>query len=87
VRRREFITLLGASAVSWPLVTRAQQSDRPRRIGVLMSISENSSTVAARIAAFRQEFQRRGWSEGRNIRIDYRFAGGDAHVVKSHQRA
>ena len=54
-----------------------------RRIGVLMSLSESSPTVQARIAAFRQEFQRLGWSEGRNIRIDHRFAGGDANLVRA----
>jgi putative ABC transport system substrate-binding protein len=74
VRRREFITMLGGAAVAWPLVARAQQPDRMRRIGVLVGSAEGDPETTARLAGFRQALEKRGWSEGRNIRIDYRFA-------------
>jgi putative ABC transport system substrate-binding protein len=73
VRRREFITLTGAAA-AWPLAARAQQPDRIRRIGVLAGLAEDDPEMTARLAAFRQGLEKRGWSEGRNVRIDYRFA-------------
>jgi DNA-binding LacI/PurR family transcriptional regulator len=82
VKRREFITLLG-SAVAWPLAARAQQSERVRRIGVLMGFAEDDPEAKVRLAAFRQGLEKRGWSEGRNVRIDTRFApaGAQARVV------
>ena len=73
MKRREFITLLGGAA-AWPLAARAQQSDGMRRIGVLMGLAEDDPETKARLAAFRQGLDKRGWSEGRNVRIDYRFA-------------
>ena len=83
MRRREFITLLGGAAVSWPLVARAQQAERVRRIGVLMGFAENNSRAQAHMAAFRDRLQKLGWTEGRNIRIDTRWAAFDA---ESRQR-
>src|SRR6476620_9847279 len=77
MRRREFITLLG-SAVAWPLVARAQQPDRMRRIGVLMAYAENDPEGIVRVAKFRQELERLGWSEAHNVRIDYRFTAARA---------
>jgi ABC-type uncharacterized transport system substrate-binding protein len=76
MRRRKFITLLG-SAVAWPLVSRAQQTDRLRRIGLLMTISEKEPEAQARLAAFRAGLREKGWIEGRNIQIEYRFAAGE----------
>jgi putative ABC transport system substrate-binding protein len=73
MRRREFITLLGGAAVSWPLAARAQQPDRVRRIGVLMGFAENDSQAQAMIGAFREGLQKLGWTEGRNTRIDTRW--------------
>jgi putative tryptophan/tyrosine transport system substrate-binding protein len=73
MRRRDIITLVGGGA-AWPLVARAQQSDRVRRIGVLMGFAEDDPEMKARLAGFRQGLEKRGWSEGRNVRIDYRFA-------------
>src|SRR3954464_1186169 len=72
MRRREFITLLGGAAV-WPLAARAQ-TDRMRRIGVLMGLAEGDPETTARLAAFRMGLAKRGWVEGRNIQIDYRYA-------------
>jgi putative ABC transport system substrate-binding protein len=67
MRRREFITLIGGAAMAWPLAARAQQSDRMRRIGVLMAHPENDPEFQAYVAAFRDGLQKLGWTEGRNI--------------------
>jgi putative ABC transport system substrate-binding protein len=77
MRRREFITLLGGSA-AWPLVARAQQGERMRRIGVLMSTGADDPESMARYAAFLDRLQELGWSEGRNVRIDVRWVAGNA---------
>jgi putative ABC transport system substrate-binding protein len=74
MRRREFITLVGSAMVAWPLAARAQQPDRVQRIGVLVSGTESDPENQARLAAFRQELNRFGWSEDRNVHVDYRFA-------------
>ena len=73
--RREFITLLGGAAAAWPLAARAQQPDRVRRIGVLMSNAEGSAEGQARVAALVKGLEQLGWSDGRNVRIDYRWTG------------
>jgi putative ABC transport system substrate-binding protein len=73
--RRDFITLV-ASAASWPLPGRAEPADRQRRIGVLTSGVENDPEIQEHLAGFRQGLKSLGWSEGRNIRVDYRFVGG-----------
>jgi len=73
MKRREFISLLGG-AVAWPLAARAQQPQQMRRIGVLMPFAEDDPEAKARLVAFRQGLEKRGWSEGRNIRIDTRFS-------------
>ena len=72
MRRRTFITLLGAAA-AWPRAVRAQQGERMRRIGVLTSVIETDPDFQVRFGAFRQMLQQLGWSEGHNIRFDYRF--------------
>ena len=79
MRRRKFITLLGGAAV-WPIAARAQQ-ERMRRIGVLMGLSESDAEGPPRVAAFRQELQNLGWTEGQNLQIEYRWAGGDADRI------
>jgi ABC-type uncharacterized transport system substrate-binding protein len=84
VRRREFITLLGGAAVTWPLAARAQQGERMRRIGVLMPRAANDPESLARIAAFQQGLQQWGWTEGRNVRIDTQWAGGSAEAIRKH---
>ena len=75
MRRREFITLIGGAA-AWPLAARAQQGERARRIGVLMNLADDAEGQA-RIAAFLQGLQQLGWTDGGNVRIDYRWAAGD----------
>jgi putative ABC transport system substrate-binding protein len=77
VKRREFISLVGGAAAAWPLAAGAQQSDRMRRIGVLMGYAESGSSGQALIAAFRDGLQKLGWTEGRNTRIDIRWAAPD----------
>jgi ABC-type uncharacterized transport system substrate-binding protein len=77
VKRRAFITLIGGVA-AWPLAVRAQQRDGVRRIGVLMNLAESDPETRARRAAFLQALQELGWSEGRNVRIDYRWGVGDS---------
>src|SRR6516164_8025174 len=77
MRRREFIAGLG-SVAAWPVVARAQQPERVRRIGVLMSLPANDPESAARLAAFAQELQELGWIVGRNVQIDYRWVAGEA---------
>jgi ABC-type uncharacterized transport system substrate-binding protein len=84
MRRREFITLLGSGVAGWPLAARAQQPDRVRRVGVLMNLAVGDPEGEARIAAFVQALQRLGWSDGRNLRIDHRWAGGDAGRFKGY---
>ena len=81
MRRREFIAGLGGAAV-WPLAARAQQGERVRRIGVLIGLAGDDSEAQARLAAFRQGMQQRGWSEGRNLQIDYRWAGPETERIK-----
>ena len=77
MRRREFITLLGGAAVTWPLAARAQQPERMRRIGVLMHSRADEPEGQARLLAFLQGLQGAGWVVGQNMRIDYRWAVGD----------
>ena len=75
MRRRTFIAGLG-SAVAWPLVARAQRADRMQRIGILVSADESDSETKVRLNSFKQALEALGWFEGRNLRIDYRFAIG-----------
>jgi hypothetical protein len=85
VNRREFITLLGGAAVAWPLAARAQQGERMRRIGVLVgSLPAGDSEWQARGNAFVQGLQERGWSDGRNVQIEYRWAAGDAERIRKY---
>src|ERR1700730_14402630 len=77
MRRREFICLLGGAA-AWPLGARAQQSEKMRRIGVLMNLAADDAEGQARLAAFLQGLQEAGWAVGRNVRIELRWGAGDA---------
>jgi putative tryptophan/tyrosine transport system substrate-binding protein len=78
MNRRRFITLLGGAAAAWPLAARAQQGERTRRIGVIMSNAPDDPEGQARVVTFLQGLQQSGWTDGRNVRIDYRWAAGDA---------
>jgi putative ABC transport system substrate-binding protein len=78
MRRRNFIILLGGAVAAWPFTVRAQQGDRIRRIGVHTGTSVDDPDNKARLAAFEQALQQLGWTVDGNVRIDYRFAGGDA---------
>jgi putative ABC transport system substrate-binding protein len=83
MRRREFITLLGGAAVAWPLAARAQQPDRVRRIGILLGTSESDPEAQHRIAAFIQSLREIGWSEGKDIKFEKRYAGGNPERLQS----
>jgi putative ABC transport system substrate-binding protein len=82
MKRREFITLIGGAAVTWPLAARAQQGERMRRIGVLMNLTADDPESPARLAAFAQGLADLGWTIGRNLRIDYRWAAGDPERIR-----
>jgi ABC-type uncharacterized transport system substrate-binding protein len=87
IRRREFITLLGSAAVAWPLTARGQQPDRVRLIGVLMAYAEGDLEARARVATIREELRKLGWAEGRNIRIETRWAlPDDAESIRRYAK-
>jgi putative tryptophan/tyrosine transport system substrate-binding protein len=85
MRRREFISLLGGAA-AWPFTARAQQPERMRRIDVLMAYAESDPEGQALVAAFREELQKLGWTESRNIRIDTRWAAADVELMQRFAR-
>jgi putative ABC transport system substrate-binding protein len=82
MRRREFITLLGGAA-AWPMAVRAQQGEHVRRVGVLMAGAENDPLAKPRVSAFTQALADLGWTDGRNMRIDLRWAGGDINRIRA----
>ena len=84
MRRREFITLFGVAALAVPRAARAQQADRVRRVGVLMSRAAGDPEEQARFAGFLQGLQKLGWTDGRNVRIDYRWAAADADRSRTY---
>ncbi len=84
MKRREFITLVGGAAATWPIAVRAQQGERVRRIGVLNPFTENDPEAQANLAAFREALQKLGWTEGRNLRVDYRWGGADPDRIRSY---
>ena len=83
LRRREFITLLGGAAAVWPIVARAQQAERMRRIGVLMNTTA-SPEQQTNFTAFQQALQQLGWNAGRNVQIEIRWAEGDPREIRKH---
>jgi putative ABC transport system substrate-binding protein len=83
VKRRDFITLLGG-ATAWPLGARAQQPDRVRRVGSLTSLAESDADAQAWDAAFRKRLEELGWTLGRNMEIDFRYAAGDVGRIRAY---
>ncbi len=83
MKRREFIALFGGAVTAWPLGARAQQSDRVRRIGVVLNFRDTDQEGQALLAAFRESLRELGWSEGRNFKIEYRWSPGDAAQTRT----
>ena len=85
MRRRKFIVLIGSAVAAWPLAARAQQPDRMRRLGVLISgVTEGDVEGQARVAALRLGLLEHGWVEGRNLEIDYRWGGADLSRMRDY---
>ena len=86
MKRREFISLLGGAAASWPLAARAQQSGPMRRVGVITGtgVDADDADMKARFGVFAQALEQLGWSQGRNVQIDYRFGSGNPDDIRRH---
>ena len=84
MRRREFITLLGGAAAAWPLAAGAQQGERMRRIGVLMSSAADDLDSQSRLTAFLDELERLGWTHGTNMQIEARWGAGNINALRRH---
>src|SRR5215831_17781746 len=84
IGRRRFLATLGGSAVAWPLAARAQQPERMRRVGVLMAPSDSDPEAQRWMSALRDGLEKLGWNDGRNIRIDVRWGGGDAERLRAY---
>src|SRR6266487_2907221 len=83
MRRREFITLLGGAAATWPLAARAQQGERMRRIGILMPFPPTNTEMQARVRAFREELRKRGWAASINAQFDERWTSDNMDLIRS----
>jgi putative ABC transport system substrate-binding protein len=83
MKRREVIRLIAGAAAYWPLAVRAQQTDEVRRIGVVVNVAADDPEAQASVAAFKQTLQQLGWSEGRNLQIDFRGAAGDPERMQA----
>jgi putative ABC transport system substrate-binding protein len=84
LKRRRFMSLLGGAAAAWPLTARAQQAERMLRVGVLMTAAADDSESLARVGAFLQGLQQLGWTNGRNVRLEYRWGSGDAERIRKY---
>ena len=82
MRRRDFIMLVGGAAAAWPLAAGAQQGERMRRLGVLMPFTADDLPGRARLATFVQALQQLGWTDGRNVRMEPRWGGGNAGDIR-----
>jgi putative tryptophan/tyrosine transport system substrate-binding protein len=82
MQRRDFLTLLGGAAAAWPFAASAQQPDRVRRIGVLSALAEDDPESVTRRATFEQTLKALGWTNGSNLRVDYRWSGNDADRIR-----
>jgi putative ABC transport system substrate-binding protein len=83
MKRREFISLLGGAAATWPFAARAQQGDRVRRVGILMPFPPTNAEAQARVRAFREELRKRGWAVGVNAQFDERWTGDNMDFIRS----
>ena len=83
IGRRELLAALGGAAAAWPLAARAQQNERVRRIGLLMGVADDRAGQT-RVTALKQGLQELGWTDGRNVQIETRFAGADASRIRTH---
>ena len=84
MKRRDFIKVVAGSAAAWPLVAHAQQGERTRRVTVLVGLDEQDFEAQKRVKAFRAGMRDLGWIEGRNIQIEYRFAGGNLEFINKY---
>src|SRR5262245_39771466 len=84
IGRRKFLAALGGAAVTWPLAARAQQSERVRRIGVLTNLAADDPVGQVRNTAFAQALAQLGWTVGHNLRIEHRWAAGDAERIRRY---
>jgi putative ABC transport system substrate-binding protein len=84
MRRRDFLAGIAGSTASWPMVARAQQSERMRRIGVFMSTAEDDPVGQSRLAAFQKAMQQLGWNEGRNVHMDTRWGTNDTDLYRKY---
>src|SRR5262245_2283257 len=82
--RRDFVTLLGGAAVAWPLAARAQHTERMRRISVLAGLTVDDQVNKVRYASFQQRLQQLGWTDGHNVRIDYRFVAANPENYRKY---
>jgi len=87
MKRREFITLLGGAAATWPIAARAQQPNRMRLIGVLMGFAESDPVAQRIVTAFRSALPKLGWTEGSNVLVELRWAGPDPERQTSWRRS
>jgi putative ABC transport system substrate-binding protein len=85
MRRREFISLIGGAAATWPIAVHAQQSDKVRLIGVLSGAADKDAVTQKRLAVFRDGLAEVGWIEGRNVRFQNRWSGGDTERMHWRQ--
>jgi putative ABC transport system substrate-binding protein len=84
MRRRDFLLLVSSAAFACPSFAQAQSTGKTRRIGVLLGLDESDADARSWVAAFRQRLDALGWTDGHNVRIDYRFAGADAGRIRAH---
>src|SRR3954454_7686550 len=84
MKRREFMGLIGGAVAAWPLVARAQQPERTRRIGVLSNLRRDDAEIKTRLEVFVQGLEQLGWAVGRNLQIDYRWSEGDSDRLRTH---
>ena len=84
LRRRQFIALLASAAAKWPVAARAQQTERVRRVGVLMSVAADGPDGQPRLTAFLKRLQELGWTDGQNVRIDVRWGAGEAERTREY---